>query len=390
MKNSIKNTNESEIKSGKLNVLLIFIIILISSIILSFIFKEIIIPLDKTPINNTSDLINKSSIINDKSSLPPTSTPYALPPIPSSTILSNGSYHIFQSFNNCGPAALSMALRFYGINVSQEILGQSLRPYQIPGGDNDDKSVTFEEVAQKSKEYDLVPFLRPMGNDQILKQFIANGMPIIARTWTKTTEDIGHFRVVKGYDDNQKVFIQDDSLQGHDLQYSYEDFNELWKKFNYEYLVLVPKEKEDIAKQIIDEDIDEKIAWEKAKNNSLKELETTPNNIDDRFNLSVAYYHLGEFQKSVEEFEKVESQLPFRTLWYQTEPIKSYYELGNDARVLEISEQILNNQNRAFSELYILRGKIYEKQGNSLAAKSEFEKALFYNQNLKEAIELNK
>lgn len=310
-----------------------------------------------------------------------------LPAIPNAKTLSNGGYHIFQSFNNCGPAALSMALRFYGIDVSQEELGQALRPYQIPGGDNDDKSVTLVEVAEKSKEYDLIPYLRPMGNQELVKQFIANDIPVITRTWLKADDDIGHYRIIKGYDEARGVFIQDDSLQGKDLEYTYADYDDIWKKFNFEYLVLVPKDKEELAKQIIGEDVDEKKAWEKAAKNSKKQLAADPNDVDAGFNLSVAYYKLGEYEKSVEEFEKVENRLSFRTLWYQIEPILSYYELGNDERVMQISEKVLNNQNRAYSELYVLKGKIYQKQGNSEAARQEFQKAVHYNSGLKEARE---
>jgi len=380
MENFNRNINKSEVKPNKLKSLIVFIFILISSIALALLFQKLAKPFN-------DEAINTSSPITDRKSSSPSPTPSMLP-IPKDITLSNGSYHIFQSFNNCGPAALSMALRFYRINVSQEIIGQALRPYQILGGDNDDKSVTLEEVAEKSKEYGLIPYLRPMGNDEIIKQFIANGMPIIARTWTKPNEDIGHFRVVKGYDDNRGVFIQDDSLQGHDLEYSYAEFDELWKKFNFEYLVLVPKEKQKLAEQIIGNDIDEKTVWTKAVENSKKEIAINPQDSDARFNLSVAYYHLGEHQKSVDEFEKVESKLSFRTLWYQIEPLKSYFELGNDDKVLTITNQILNNENRAFSELYILRGKVYLKQGNSDLAKQEFEKAVLYNSNLKEAQDL--
>ncbi len=333
----------------------------------------------------TKQIVNpKSSIINR---VLPSPSP-TLTPIPSSKTLSNGGYHVFQSFNNCGPAALSMALRFYGINVSQSELGQALRPYQVPFGDNDDKSVTLEEVAEKSKEYGFTPYLRPMGNDEIIKQFIAQDIPVITRTWLKKDDDIGHYRIIKGYDDTRGIFIQDDSLQGKDLEYTYADYDDIWKKFNYEYLVLIPKDKKEIAKRIIGEDINEKVAWEKAKDNSLKDLESNPNDVDAGFNLSVAYYKLREYEKSVEEFEKIESRLSFRTLWYQIDPILSYYELGNDEKVLQITERILNNQNRAFSELYILRGKIYQRQGNKELARQEFQKAVMYNSNLKEAQDL--
>jgi len=102
----------------------------------------------------------------------------------------------------------------------------------------------------------------------------------------------------------------------------------------------------------------------------------------------VAYYNTGEFQKSIEQFEKVENLLPFRTLWYRIEPIQAYYELGNYDRVFQITERVLNFYNRAFSELYILRGKIYQKQGKIEEARTEFQKAVLYNSNLKEAQDL--
>lgn len=335
-------------------------------------------------INHESALpAGRSSIINQNSK--PSPTP---PPIPVSRVLSNGDYHVFQSFNNCGPASLSMALRFYGINISQAELGNSLRPFQVPGGVNDDKSVTLQELAEKSKEFGFTPYHRPMGNPEIVKRFVANNIPVITRTWLSPTDDIGHYRVIKGYNEDLGTYIQDDSLQNKNLSYTYEDFDEIWKKFNYEYLVLIPNEKIELAERILGEMADEETAWKYAVENSLEDLEEDPNDIDARFNLSVAYYNIGEFEKSVEEFEKVESLLPFRTLWYQIEPIEAYFELGNYDRVFQITDNILNNHNRAFTELYILRGRAYHLQGNNDLARQEYEKAVFYNSNNTEAQEL--
>lgn len=311
-------------------------------------------------------------------SVSPTLTPI---PLPISKTLPT-DYHIFQTFNNCGPASLSMALSHYGVNVSQQELGQNLRPYQVAGGDNDDKSVTLEELAQESKKYEFTPFHRPAGNPEIIKQFIAQDMPIITRTWTKPSEDIGHYRVVKGYDETRQTLIQDDSLQGKNLEYTYKDFDEIWKKFNYEYLVLVPKEKIQIAESILKEDVDVKTAWKKAVKISETQLQKNPDDIYARFNLSVALFHTEEFKRSKEEFEIVENALPFRTLWYQIEPVQNYVKLKEYDRALSLIEKILNNQNRAFSELYIIRGDIYKDQGNLDAANSEYKQALLYNKNL--------
>lgn len=280
---------------------------------------------------------------------------------------------------------MSMALRFYTVVESQEKLGQDLRPYQVASGDNDDKSVTLEELAEKSKDYGFVPYHRPNGNTETIKLMITYDMPVIARTTTKVGEDIGHYRVVKGYDGNR--LIQDDSLQNKNLWYTYDDFNTLWQTFNYEYLVLVPKEKVEIVETILGENANEKTAWKNAAASARSILTKNPNDIYARFNLSVALYETGDFKGSTAEFEKVEDQLPFRTLWYQIEPILAYYDLGEYNRVFALTDRILGGGNRAFSELYTIRGEIYKKQGNLEAARSEFEKAVFYNQNLKSALE---
>ena len=103
--------------------------------------------------------------------------------------------------------------------------------------------------------------------------------------------------------------------------------------------------------------------------------------------MSTSYYHIGDFQNSVAAFEKVESRLPKRMLWYQIEPILAYKKLGNYSRVFQIIENVLNNGNRAYSELYQIRGEIYLEQGNKEAARREFELALQYNKNYEPAKE---
>ncbi|OGM28891.1 hypothetical protein A2801_02935 [Candidatus Woesebacteria bacterium RIFCSPHIGHO2_01_FULL_41_10] len=298
--------------------------------------------------------------------------------LPEKKVLSGG-IQVFQTFNNCGPAALSMALSHFGISRSQQELGMALRPYQVPGGNNDDKSVVLSELADKASEYGFITFHRPAGDIETLKGIIAQDMPVITRTLLDSSSDIGHYRVVKGYDDTNQQLLQDDSLQGANLWYSYNDFMDLWKAYNFEYLVLVPKEKLEIAKSILGKSFDETHAWEKAVVYASHKLAQNPDDTIAQFNLSVAYYHLGDFNKATLHFENVEAKLPFRTLWYQIEPVLAYYQIGDYNRVLSLTEDILNNHNRAFSELYHLRALIYEKQGNDEAATLERENILRYN-----------
>ena len=162
-----------------------------------------------------------------------------LKPLPASYLLRN-DYQVYKTWNNCGPASLSMALSYFGIQESQAALGQVLRPYQNPNGDNDDKDVTLDALAGEARTLGLLAYSRPNGSIQLLKRFVANGMPVIAETTMTIADDIGHYRVVKGFDDTAGTILQDDSMQGHNIQFSYADFDAMWKKYNSEYLVLVP------------------------------------------------------------------------------------------------------------------------------------------------------
>ena len=338
------------------------------------------IPLLFFSVNNKEEKA-ASSILSAKSSVKETKV--ELGKIPDAKTLHN-DYHIFQSFNNCGPASLSMALSYYDIQESQQALGEQLRPYQNVEGVNDDKSVTLAEMAEKGKDYELIAYHRPNGDMELIKYFVANDMPVVVRTWLNQQEDIGHYRVIKGYDDTTKEIIQDDSYEGKNLRYSYDDFATLWKAFNYEYLVLVPKEKDQLAKTIIGEDVNSDVAWKTAENNAQNQLKSDPDNVYSRFNLSTALYHTKQYKEAVIEFEKVQDQLSSRMLWYQIEPVQAYFALGNYDKVFSITNKILQNENEAFSELYLIRSKIFIEQGNITLAKEEFEKAVFYNQNLKD------
>ena len=113
-----------------------------------------------------------------------------------------------------------------------------------------------------------------------------------------------------------------------------------------------------------------------------KGVKNTEETLEDEEIVTVVQREIKKRQESVEAFEKVEKRLPMRTLWYQIEPIYAYYELGNFSRVMQITDKILNNNNRAFSELYILRARIYLKEGQKQKAGEQLGLAKLYNQNI--------
>ncbi len=292
---------------------------------------------------------------------------------------------VSQSFNNCGPAAMSMVFSSYNLDISQEELASKMRPYNFPYGGDDDKSVFPTEFVATAEEYGFESLYRPNGDLETVKKLIANDIPVVVRTWLNPGEDVGHYRIIKGYDDVSQTFIQDDSYQGQGLTYSYDQVEDMWKPFNYSYILVYPKEKEATVSAILGENMDEKVAYQNALKRADEDLKNDPNDFYAEFNKSTAYYHLGDTKKSVASYDKIKDQLPDRILWYVYEPLYAYQKEKQYDRILTIAEGILSHGNKAYSELYQLRGEIYLDQGDKEAARNEFEQALYYNSNFEPA-----
>jgi len=105
---------------------------------------------------------------------------------------------------------------------------------------------------------------------------------------------------------------QDDSLQAANSTYSYEEFLELWKTFNYEYLVLVPENKVQAVEGILGEEVDETIAWQNSLTQIQDELSQDPHNPHLLFNLAINYYYTGDYQKATQTYELVKDRLTMR------------------------------------------------------------------------------
>lgn len=286
--------------------------------------------------------------------------------------------HFYQTFNNCGPATLSMILSYYNRPVSQKVLGDKLRPYQNPQGDNDDKSVLGYELVNESKLQGFEAMEIAGGNIDVLEALIANDVPVILKTWLNIGEDIGHYRLAKGYDKVKGVFIFHDSYQGPNKEITYSDLNTMWEPFGFSFILVYEKKDSQTVAAILGDLTTKEQVYKKAlENNSSLPYPT--------FNRSVAYYYLGDYEKSINEYEKAANLLPSRMLWYQYEPIMAYKETGNYNKVFELTDAIFENGNRAFSELYQIRGEAYLESNNPELAKAEFQKAIYYNSGFKPA-----
>jgi len=294
-----------------------------------------------------------------------------------------GLQHVFQTFNNCSSVALVVAFSKYGVSDTQEAIAAGTRPWNNRNGDNDDKSVTLYEMADyASATHGLAAYVRPNGDIELLKRFIANDIPVIARARMYPNQEYVHYRVVKGYDEARDIIIESDGIEGPNREYSYDEWLHLWEEFNYSYLIAVPNNVRPLVEEILGEERDERTAWGGARARAERDIAADPNDKSATYNLVTALYYLGDYKGVVREFEKIEAQLPPHKLWYQDEPIYAYYELGNYDRVLSLVEKVIGDRNKSVSELYVLRGKIYLSRADENAARAEFEKAIHYNNTL--------
>lgn len=319
--------------------------------------------------------INEAEHLTVKISQPQTQTLLSIPTF------------VSQTFNNCGPANLAMLFNFWGTPTTQQKIAEDLRPFNNPKGGVDDKAVFNDEMASYAKLNGFESLVRPNGDIEKIKMFLANGIPVVVSAWLHKNEDIGHYRLVKGFDDFKKIIITDDSYLGPNQNFSYQDFNEMWQPFNYVYLVVYPSEKAELVNKILGDETDQNISYQKSIEKAELELKNNPDNPYPSFNISTANYQLGNFQKTVEQFEKIESKLPARMLWYQLEPLFAYQQTGKFEKALEHADKLLNTGNLAFSEMYQLKGEIFLKQDKKEEAREMFKKALFYNKNYTKAKE---
>jgi len=300
----------------------------------------------------------------------------------------DGLAHVGQSFNNCSSVGLMITLSHWGIRETQEAIAEATRPWNNPRGDNDDKSVTLYELADYAREkHGMLTYVRPNGNIELLKKFLANDIPVLTRALMYPKDDIVHYRVIRGYDESKQIVIESDGIEGPNTPYTYQNWMRMWKDFNYAYAILVPASKKALVESILAEELDEKLAWQNALVRAEAESAKDPSDLRAKYNIVTALYYTGDYSGTVREFEKLENSLSRRKLWYQLEPIQAYFTLGNFDRVIELADRQINDKNKSVSELYVLKGKIFEGRGDISAARAEYEKAVMYNKHYRPGID---
>lgn len=324
--------------------------------------------------------------------IPPTQTPTALP----DSFLLPGITHQYQSFNNCGPANLSMLLSYWGWEGDQRDTKAVLRPNE------DDANVMPEEMLNFIEENtDLSAIIRYGGDIDLIKRLIAAGYPVIIETGHHPPDDwwMGHYVVVSGYDDARGVLITQDSLIMPDLPVFYTELQtRWWRDFNNVYLLAFPLERAREIESILGTNYDPEENFQEA----LQKTESELGLLTDRdlffgyLNQAETLTRLGRFDEAVDVFDTAfnhyntldEEQRPWRVLWYRVDAYQAYFITGRYQTVIDLTKTTLSMLNkRGLEESHYWRGMSYEALGEFDKARFDYEIALQLRPTYQEALD---
>ena len=139
----------------------------------------------------------------------------------------------FQDWNNCGPAVLSIYLRYYGWEGDQNDIAGVIKPVRSDRNVNIDEMEYFvnTQAGWLKSEY------RVGGSMDTLKRLIAGGIPVMVEVGFLLDENdpglrhdddrwTGHYLLLTGYDDTRQEFTAQNVFVGPDQQVSYLDLEE--------------------------------------------------------------------------------------------------------------------------------------------------------------------
>jgi hypothetical protein len=208
--------------------------------------------------------------------------------------------HVWQSLNNCGPAAVVMALSTLGVDANQETARLALRGTDVRRG------MGPQGVGPWVKEnFDLRSTWRNGGTIDTIKALVANGFAPMVTQWMQDpwVSRIAHWRTVRGYDDAKGVVYVNDPMLGNMVPLSYEWFGRNWQSFSYRYMVIYRPEDEKLLKAIMGPQVSDAVMRRDLYERAKREALTQDNNFA-WLAYGEAAYSYGMFEEAVAAFEK--------------------------------------------------------------------------------------
>ena len=314
----------------------------------------------------------------------PTATPW---PVPSAARMV-GFTHIFQEWNNCGPATLVMAMTHFGRVLSQRDTALVMRP------DPEDRNVTPHEMADfvNSTQDGLHAVARINGDLGLLKRLLANNIPVIIEIGFDPPGEYqwlgwyGHYLLPVAYDEATAQFWVYDSWLGtsevpqtnadsNGRILSETDLDAFWTQFNHSYIVLYETAQETLIQQLLGDALNDEAMWAASLARAQADAARSPDNAFYWFNLGSTYNALGRYAEAATAFDEARAiGLPWRMLWYQFGPYEAYYRVGRYDDVLLLTQTTLQDR-PYFEESYYYLGLTQAALGDAASARENLQKA---------------
>jgi hypothetical protein len=317
--------------------------------------------------------------------VPPTPTPSPTP-LPARVELQAPAWEK-QDWNNCGPATLALALRYFGWGGDQFDISDLLKP------DRGDKNVNIDELAYyvRNRAGWLAADFRVGGTFEILKRLLAAGLPVIVEKGYVIESDgpdngwAGHYMLLTGYDDAMRAFTGQDTFIGADQSIGYAELDQGWRAFNRVYMYLYPLGQRPDLEAILGEDLDPDANRENALEQARLELTVDAGDAYAWFNLGTNLVYFERYGEAADAYDNaLNLGLPWRFTRYQFGPYLAYFNSGRTEDLLLLADATLAKTAKA-EESLLWRGWARYRLGDTGGAVDDFRAALKVNPNYLDA-----
>jgi tetratricopeptide (TPR) repeat protein len=310
----------------------------------------------------------------------PSATPSPVPPTPTpipTQFSITDITHVYQKFNNCGPASLTEELTYWGWKGTQADAALVLKPKQ------DDKNVSPAELYAFLLTQGYDAYIRMGGNMDLLKRFIAAGYPPLVEKGFDVPDKgwMGHYGVISAYDDKLGVFTIQDTYLGPNIKMTYAEFERNWRAFNFIYLIVFPAGTERDAEvvSLLGEMADLDHSYRVALAHAQAEAPQLSGQAAAFawFNVGTSLTYLQDYNGAVAAYDQARKiGLPYRMLWYQFGPYRSYYLTGRYRDVVDLAKFAIDSANiPAIEESYYWRGMAEQALGQREPAIADYREA---------------
>jgi len=315
----------------------------------------------------------------------PTATPLTLYQPAQTYVELTGFSHMWQTWNNCGPATLAMNLSYYGSTLGQADTGAVLRP------NPEDKNVSPEELATFARTQGYQAQVRVNGNTELMRTLLSNNIPVIIETWLEPhpNDGMGHYRMLVGYDDAAQTWFGYDSYYKDRLIESdgayrgiympYAETDPLWGVFNRTYVLVYSDAQTPVVQAILGAEMDTTVMWQTALQQAEAVVAQSPSDAFAWFNLGTNRTALGDYAGAVAAYDQARAiGLPWRMFWYQFSPFQAYHAVGRQQTVIELADATLA-VTATIEELFYWKGQALAALGDVEGARSAMQRAVVLN-----------